>query len=57
MQFLKVDENTFQCMVTTEDLQYDGMQIIDIITDKDKLSGLLFAVLQEANKCACKIKM
>lgn len=50
MQFLKVDESTFQCMVTTEDLQYDGMQIIDIITDKDKLSGLLFAVLQEAEQ-------
>jgi len=50
MQFLKVDESTFQCMVTTEDLQYHGMQIIDIITDKDKLSGLLFAVLQEAEQ-------
>ena len=50
MQFLKVDENTFQCMVTTEDLQFAGMQIIDIITDKDKLSGLLFAVLQEAKQ-------
>ncbi len=57
MQFLKVDENTFQCVLTTEDLQFAGMQVIDIITDKDKLSGLLFAVLQEANKCACKIKM
>ena len=50
MQFLKVDENTFQCMVTTEDLQFAGMQIIDIITDKDKLSGLLFTVLQEAEQ-------
>lgn len=50
MQFRKVDENTFQCMVTTEDLQFAGMQIIDIITDKDKLSGLLFAVLQEAEQ-------
>ncbi|MCI9077583.1 MAG: adaptor protein MecA [Lachnospiraceae bacterium] len=50
MQFWKVDENTFQCMVTTEDLQSAGMQIIDIITDKDKLSGLLFAVLQEAEQ-------
>lgn len=50
MQFLKVDENTFQCMVTTKDLQFAGMQFIDIITDKDKLSGLLFAVLQEAEQ-------
>lgn len=50
MQFLKIDENAFQCIVTTEDLQYDGMQIIDIITDKDKLSGLLFAVIQEAEQ-------
>ncbi len=36
MQFLKVDENTFQCVVTAEDLQFAGMQVIDIITDKDK---------------------
>lgn len=50
MQFLKVDENTFQCVVTTEDLQFAGMQVIDIITDQDKLSGLLFAVLQEAKQ-------
>ena len=50
MQFLKVDENTFQCVVTAEDLQFAGMQVIDIITDKDKLSGLLFAVLQEAKQ-------
>ncbi len=50
MQFLKVDENTFQCVVTTEDLQFAGMQVIDIITDQDKLSGLLFAVLQEAEQ-------
>ncbi|MDE6615296.1 MAG: adaptor protein MecA [Lachnospiraceae bacterium] len=50
MQFWKVDENTFQCMLTTEDLQFADMQIIDIITDKDKLSGLLFTVLQEAEQ-------
>lgn len=50
MQFLKIDENAFQCMVTTEDLQYDGMQIIDIITDKDKLSGLLFASFRKQNR-------
>lgn len=48
MQFLKIDENVFQCMVTEEDFKSIGSTIVETITDKDKLSAFLSAVLIEA---------
>lgn len=48
MQFRQVGDDAFQCMVTEEDFRSIGSTIVEVITDKDKLSALLSAVLIEA---------